>query len=244
MNILILAAGQEGFNSHDGGYPLSLTEVDGIPVLERIIRSLGSFPSRNFIFALRQEDIRSHHLDSIAFLLAPGSNIVFSPKDTKGAACTALLAIKWLDNEEELLIVNGNEILDIDASLVIDEFRKNKFDAGTIIFPSIHPRYSYVRLDDKNLVIEAAEKKPISKNATAGFYWFSTGKNFIRAAQSMIRKDAHVNGSFYIAPIFNEMVLDQAKIGVYQISAERYHPIKTERQLHQLESSFEAGRLR
>ena len=48
------------------------------------------------------------------------------------------------------------------------------YSAGTVIFKSVHPRWSYVKLDSKKNVVEAAEKVPISNNATAGTYFFKS----------------------------------------------------------------------
>jgi dTDP-glucose pyrophosphorylase len=95
------------------------------------------------------------------------------------------------------------------------------------VFDSVHPRWSYVRLDEHGYVIEAAEKRPISRYATAGVYYFRQGKAFVQAAMEMIKKDANTGGVFYICPTFNELILEQAKIGVYKISRDVYFSIAT-----------------
>lgn len=243
MNVLILAATKEGFDTHDGAYPLCLTEIDGIPVIERIVSSCRSVSPCNFTVALREEDVRRYHLDNIVAILAPGAHVLRVPEETCGAACTALLAANRIDNDQELLIISGNELLDTDLSVVLADFRARKLDAGTVTFPSVHPRYSYVRLDNQGLVVEAAEKNPISRHATIGMYWFARGGDFVSGAQNMIRKDAHVNGVFFIAPVFNELVLEQARIGIFSVDSTQYHPLKTERQLHRFETSVEQGRV-
>lgn len=236
MNILILAAGHSDFDVHDGSYPLCLTEFDGVPLIERLIIACGKVTNTKFCVALREQDIRRYHLDNIIEILAPGAKILRIKEDTRGAACTALLAVGAIGNDEDLLILNGNEILDEDFLTIITNFRSRKLDAGTVTFTSIHPRYSYVRLNSESMVIEAAEKNPISRNATVGFYWFARGKDFVRAAQNMIRKNATVNDLFYISPVLNELVLEQACIGIYNVETSQYHPLKTERQLMQFET--------
>ena len=238
MNILILAAGQSTFNSQDESYPLCLTELDGVPLIERLIQSCHSISDANFIVALREQDIHCYHLDNVVNLLAPDSHIIRIIDNTKGAACTALLAATYIDNDDGLLILNGNEILDADFSAVLKDFNERKLDAGVVTFNSIHPRYSFVRLDTQGLVVEAAEKNPISRLATVGFYWFARGNDFVRAVKSMIRKDASVNDLFYICPALNELVLEQVRIGTYTIEACNYHPLKTERQLIQFETAI------
>lgn len=238
MNILILAAGTDQSTQNDG-YPLCLTEFDNVPLIQRITEAGLGLQPRQIIVALRDEDVRRHHLGNIVSLLVPDARILNVQTKTQGAACTALLAAGLIDNEDELLIINGNELLDVDYREIINSFRARNLHAGVVVFPSVHPRYSYVRLDQDNLVVEAAEKTPISRNATVGFYWYAQGRDFVRATKNMIRKDAHVNGSFYICPSFNEMILDQLRVGIYAIDGKLYHPLKTERQIERYEAALE-----
>ncbi|MFH7766816.1 glycosyltransferase family 2 protein [Acinetobacter sp. BSP-28] len=239
MNVLILAAGHTALQKHDENYPLSLAEFDGVPLIQKLIEQCVSIGSKvNFIIALRETDVRDYYLDNIVRLLSSSAEVLKVSNNTKGAACTALLAVPYIDNSDELLILNGNELIDIDFALPLQNFRQRNLDAGVVSFNSIHPRYSYVKIQDE-LVVEAAEKRPISRHATVGFYWFARGSMFVKAAKNMIRKDASVNGIFYICPSLNELVLEQYRIGIFTIATELYHPIKNERQLEQLEAVIE-----
>jgi len=240
MNILILAGGQDPSQDQED-YPLCLTEFDSVPLIEHVVSSCSVLQPSNLIVAFREGDVRKYHLNNVVSLLWPQASIINVYEQTQGAACTALLATGSIDNDDELLIVNGNEFLDSNFSDIINEFRQRKIDAGIVTFRAIHPRYSYVRLDDNGLVVEAAEKNPISTNATAGFYWFSNGKSFVKAAKNLIRKDARVEGNFYICPAFNELVLENLSIGVHQIESKLYHPLKTGRQVEHFETQFERG---
>lgn len=233
MNVLLLAGGKSDFYSDDGNYPLCLAEINGVPLIQHLVQACSGIGINHFVAAFQKSDIDEFHLDSILRVLMPSAIIVGAEKDTCGAACTALLAIAYVNTDEELLIINGNEIIAVDYGTVVADFRERELDGGAITFPSIHPRYSYVRLDEGELVIEAAEKRPISRHATAGFYWFARGRDFVHSAQSMIRKDACVNGSFYICPVLNEMILAQNRIGTFPIDANQYYPLKTKRQVMQ-----------
>jgi NDP-sugar pyrophosphorylase family protein len=238
MNVMILAAGTTPANLDTPAYPLCLSELGGTPLIELQIASCQALGKVNFHFAFNNEEIRRFHLDKIVELLAPSSNILSVQQSTKGAACTALLAVGEIDNQDELLILNGNELLDIDFIEILTFFRNSAFGAGVVTFPSIHPRYSFVRLNTEGLVIEAAEKNPISRHATVGFYWFARGQDFVKAAKNMIRKDALVGEAFYICPALNELVLDQVKIGHFEIEAAKYYPLKTEHQVHKFDTSL------
>ena len=237
MNILILAAGQTSEKT-ERDFPICLTEIDSIPLIQHVFKSCTALNPNNLAVIFRKEDIDAYHLKNIVFLLHQSVKIIGVHEEAQGAACSALLASEVMDNEHELLIVNGNEFLDMSFLEIVENFRSRKLDAGTVIFHSIHPRYSYVRTDEDGFVQEAAEKKPISLNATAGFYWYSKGSNFVRAAKSLIRKDARVGGNFYICPVFNELILEHKKIGVYSVESSLYHPLKNERQINQFETSI------
>jgi len=238
MNVLILAAGPQEFDAHDGTYPACLTEVNGVPVIERVVNACRVAPSTSFSFALSKRDAQRHHLNNIVDLLAPGCNVILVESETQGAACTALLAAKWIDQEQELVIASSNELLNIDLNYALTDYRLRGLDAGVITFPSVHPRYSYARLDDQNLAVEVAEKKPISRHAMTSIIWFARGSDFVRAAQNMIRKDSHIDGLFYIAPSLNELILRNMKVGAFSIDAMDYMPLKTERQLDRFESAL------
>lgn len=234
-NILILAAGPVEFETHDGGYPLCLTEVDGTPLLERLVESTRDIHNSHYVYALLDTDVERFHLDLVAQLITPDAIIVRVPSSTQGSACTALLAASGLDGNAELLVISANELVDANLAEVLVAFRNRELDGGTITFRSVHPRYSYVRLNDQGLLTQAAQHHPISQSATAGIFWFARTSEFVEAAKNLIRKNASADGKFYVAPTYNELVLKQKRIGVYQIDNSHYHPMKTERQVQNFE---------
>ena len=235
ISILVLAAGARDSKENDD-YPLCLTEFDGLSLLERIVSNTKNIEGAKYSFAFLKNESERFHLDKVAKLLAPGAIIFRIPESTKGSACTALLAASQLDPNSELLIISANELVDVDFKEVVNEFKSRKLDGGTIVFRSVHPRYSFVSLNKDGLVTEAAQQDPISNNATAGVFWFARTRDFVTASMDLIRKNASVNGRFYIAPTFNELVLKQARIGVRDVELAKYMPLKTERQVQQFEN--------
>ena len=111
MNILILGAGVAPIESSDGGYPLLLAEIDGTPLIERVIDTVKSLPNSKIIVALRKSEMRRFHLGNVVNILHPDAEIISVSDGVKGAACTALLASPFLDAASELLIVNANQLL-------------------------------------------------------------------------------------------------------------------------------------
>lgn len=236
MIVLVpMAGGDEAFKERGYPYCKPLVEIHGKPLVEHAWSCLRALKPEKFVFVVRKEDVLRSHLPSVLRLMDPTSVVVQAEGPTAGAACTALLAIEQIDPEAELIVTNGDQLFECDLAAVVNDFRSRKLDAGTITFDSVHPRWSFVRIGADGLVQEAAEKRPISRSATAGFYYFRRGKDFLNAATDMIRKDAHVNGLFFVCPTFNEMILSGAKIGVHKIAREDYISLATPQNVDEFE---------
>lgn len=243
MNVLILAAGERGPDDTGGGYPIWLSEIDGRLIIERQVNALDVGEPTNFIFAFTRDQVEDHHVDDIVRQITPSASIATMAKQTAGAACTALLAIGHMDLDSELIVASATDYVDVDYQAVLAGFRSRGADAGVLTFDSLHPRYSFVSIDSDGWVVEAAEKRPISRSANAGFYWYARAGDFIDSIKMMILKDAHVNGVFYISPSLNELILKGRKIASQPLAASQYHPIKDRRQVDHLEQHME-GRSR
>lgn len=239
MNILIPMAGSdELFRKHGFPFAKPVTEIDGRPLVEHAFECLQGLQAKKFVFVIRKEDDLRFHLRDVLNLLDPEAAVIRADGTTAGAACTALLAVEYIHNDDELLIANGDQILDFDVKAAVDSFRERDLDAGTIVFDSVHPRWSFVKTDDRGFVIEAAEKRPISRNATAGVYYFKQGRLFVEAAQSMIRKGASVNGAYFVCPTFNELILDQKRVGIYAVDREKYISLATPQAIEEYEQEL------
>lgn len=221
IKVLIPIAGKDG-NESQSQYIRTLYEIEKKTIMQHVYESLNQIKEADFIVILRHKDIINYHLDDMIKLMVPGVKIVVANGDTAGAACSCLLAIDEICESEPLIISGSDQLLQINLQDVIDDFQNRNLDGGAITFDDIHPRWSYLRLDDAGYVIEAAEKRPISRHATTGFYYYKKGGDFIIAVQNMIKKGAYVNGQYYVCPAFNEMVLAGKKIGTYEISKEDY----------------------
>jgi NDP-sugar pyrophosphorylase family protein len=241
MKILIPMGGSdEAFRQHGYAYAKPLIEIAGRPLIQHVLDPLKRIEGAEVVFVIRKEDDLRFHLREVLQLLDPGAVIVRADGPTAGAACTALLAIEHIDNGEELLIANGDQVLAFDIAAILQRFRERRLDAGTVVFDSVHPRWSFVKTDAEGMVIEAAEKRPISRNATAGVYYFRQGRFFVEAAKDMIRKDASVNDGFFVCPSLNELVLAQMRVGVERIEREQYISLATPQAVEEYELILKA----
>lgn len=225
VNVVVLAAAQ-GAADQFKQYPHCLTEVNGVPLLQKVSENVRQIENAFVRYVFLEHNISKFRLGNIARLLTPDADVFGVPEETGGSACTALLATASLDQDLELLIVSANEIIETSLQEPVDYFRENNLDAGTLIFKSIHPRYSYVELDNEDLVIEVSQKNPISENATAGVFWYKRTKDFVESAKRQIINNAHTDQKYYVAPVFNELILDNRRISVFRLRECAYVPFK------------------
>lgn len=238
LNILVpLGGASVFFDLAEYIFPKPLIEIQGKPMIEMVIESLAAISlEKKYIFVVKAVDCHKHCLHNVLQLITDNQcSIVKLDNETKGAACSALLAVDYIDSDEELLIVNGDQLIDYDLNKVIVEFRQQGVDAGIICFESVHPRWSFIRVDEQHNIVEAAEKVPISKNAIAGFYYFKHGADFVRAAMNSIEKGASVNGLYYIAPVLNELVLENKVLKPYYIDKQSYHSFYSPQKIKEFE---------
>ena len=141
------------------------------------------------LFRSNDADAKRYRLDNVLRMLTlDNCDIVIQKAPTKGAVCSLLLAVKLLNHDNPILISNADQLLDHDLNRVTQHFAKPELDGGVVCFDSVHPQWSYARVIEEDRVIETAEKEPISRNAIAGLYYFSKGRDFIESAMSTIVK--------------------------------------------------------
>jgi len=216
LNILIPMAGA-GSRFEQAGYtfPKPLIDVKGKPMIQVVVENLNM--DANFIFVVRKEHRERYNLDSLLKLIAPGCQIVETDGLTEGAACTALLAKDFIDNDAPLFFANSDQFVEWDSNEFMYKMNETNADGGIISFTSTHPKWSFAKINEEGLVTEVAEKNPISDIATVGYYYWKHGSDFVKYAEQMIRKDIRVNNEFYVCPVFNEAVGDGKQIRTFDI---------------------------
>lgn len=229
IHALVLAA-SESSDLGDLGYPTFLTDLSGKTLLEMWIKQVRDLGGKTSL-VVSEQDIEKWNLRAIQARIGDDLEIVAIKGQTSGATCTALLAVASKNLDEQLVILNGNEYIEPELKDILGDFTVKNLDAGLVYFNSVHPRYSYARINAEGLVLETAEKNPISRNATAGVYWYKASKFFVQAAESQLLKRTSLNGQYYICPLFNELILAGKRVGGYQIPSELHHSLKSSRQL-------------
>lgn len=220
INVLLPAMGTSTFYK-DSYFPKPLYEINGKTMLELVVEDFAQLDPKQYIFVFADEDCMKFHLDSSAKMLTPASQVIKLKNQTAGALCTCLMAIEYINDDTSLIIANSDQIIDVDYRDVVNHFEEQGDDAGVITFPNIHPRWSYARKVD-NEIVEVAEKRPLSKNAIAGFYYYKKGSDFVDAAKKALIKQNNLDGQYYISASINEMILMDKKVGYFDIEKDQY----------------------
>ena len=214
LQIVIPMAGR-GSRFANAGYqtPKPLIPVGGRPMIEWVIENIRPRRAHRFIFLCLAEHLQTYpEVPMELRRLCPGCEIVPVDTVTEGAACTVLLARKFIDSADPLMIANSDQLVELEINDYLAAADAEDVGGLIMTFWSDHPKWSYCRLRPDETVGEVVEKKVVSNEATVGIYNFRQGHDFVRAADEMIAANLRVNNEFYVAPTYNQLIQEGAKI--------------------------------
>lgn len=196
-------------------FPKPLIDVNGKPMIQVVVENLDF--DAEYIFVVRKEHLKKYEgLEKTLYRITNNNcKIVEIDSLTEGAACTALLAKNLIDCDDDLLIANSDQVIEYSSVNFKTLKTMTNVDAIVFTFNSVHPKWSFVKTNSRGIVSEVAEKLPISDIATCGIYWYKKGSDFVKYAERMIEKNIRVNNEFYIAPVYNELILDKKTLIPY-----------------------------
>lgn len=221
LNIVIPMAGA-GSRFAKAGYsdPKPLIPVHGVPMIKVVIDNLMPDIAHRFIFICQKDHVRLYDLREKLNEWAPNCSIIELNGLTEGAACTVLHAKHLINSDDPLMIANSDQYIDLNIDDYLNKLENEDLDGLIMTMTADDPKWSFVGLDQRGLVTNVVEKQVISSEATVGIYNYAHGKDFVRAAETMIDKDERVNNEFYVAPAYNQLIAEGQKVGIYNIGAE------------------------
>lgn len=219
MNVVIPMAGN-GSRFVQAGYTfpkplIPINSMNGRPMIQVAVENINV--NAKFIYIVKKEHYEKYNLKTLLNLITPNCEIIQVDSTTEGAACTVLLAEKFINNDSQLFIANSDQFVEWNSNEFFYSMQTDSVDAGLATFESTHPKWSFAKLNEDGFVSEVAEKNPISNNASVGFYWFRNGKDFVSAAKKMILQNKRVNNEFYVCPVLNELIEENKKVKVFPI---------------------------
>jgi HAD superfamily hydrolase (TIGR01509 family) len=216
LNVLIPMAGA-GSRFEKAGYtfPKPLIEVNGKPMIQVVVENLNI--DANYIYVVQKTHRNKYNLDTLLNLITPGCKVVEVSEITEGAACTALLAKDYINNDNPLFFANSDQFVEWNSNEFMYKMQESNSDGGIVTFRSTHPKWSFAKIDESGFVTEVAEKNPISDIATVGYYYWKHGSDFVKYAEQMIDCNIRVNDEFYVCPVFNQAIEDGKRIKTFGI---------------------------
>ena len=201
--------------------PKPLIPVFGKPMIQHIIENIRPKCPHRFIFICLAEHLTNYPALAPSLReLCHGCDIVTVNQVTEGAACTVLLAKEYINNDNPLMIANSDQYVRLNIDEYLSTMEAREASGLIMTFWSDHPKWSYCGLRGDETVSKVVEKQVISNEATVGIYNFSKGSDFVSAAEEMIRRNLRVNGEFYVAPVYNLLIEEGAKIIVARTGKE------------------------
>jgi len=198
----------KGSRFANAGYemPKPLIQIHGQPMIRYVINNLRPSQPYRFIFLCLQEHIDKYEVDKLLKTWEPSCKIVIVDQITEGAACTVLLAKNIINNDEGLMIANSDQWVDIDINAYLNTIHLHQLDGLIMTMWADDPKWSFIRFNEMGRITKVVEKQVISNEATVGIYNFARGEDFVSAAEKMIAKELRVNGEYYVAPAYNELI--------------------------------------
>jgi dTDP-glucose pyrophosphorylase len=190
-----------------------LIPLGGRPMIQWVIENVRPKRAHRFTFICLAEHLQAYpEVPAELRRLCPGCEIVPVAAVTEGAACTVLLAKKFIDSDDALMIANSDQLVELDINDYLAAGDAEGVSGLIMTFWSDHPKWSYCRLRPDGAVTEVVEKQVVSNEATVGIYNFRAGRDFVRAADAMITANLRVNNEFYVAPTYNQLIAAGARI--------------------------------
>jgi dTDP-glucose pyrophosphorylase len=225
INVIIPMAGL-GSRFVNKGYsvPKPFIPVLGKTMIENVVSNIGL--NATYFLIVRKEHYDLHK-EIINRIQKHNIKFIVIPKLTEGPLSTSLFALKHINNEVPLLIANSDQIIDISFNDLIKDSILRKLDGSILTFNDNSPKWSYVEINKLKLVTRAVEKQVISEYATAGVYFFNKGSEFVNASIELIINNDRVNNEFYVCPVYNYLINNGSKIGIFNIESSKMHGIGT-----------------
>ena len=213
MNLIICMAGLNT-RFHNVGFdiPKYLLPWNDSVIISEILKNL-TLDNVYLIAHKRDEYFKKELIKAISPLGLNKNNLLYIG-DTDGQAQTAIEGLKRINlNEGPIFFHNADTILINRKINKISNKLNKKITAYVDIFYGESDKYSYVELNDKNLVKNIKEKKVISKFASSGLYGFQNKHVYLNYYNKLNKKD----GELFISDVLKKMIQFKENICVNKI---------------------------
>jgi NDP-sugar pyrophosphorylase family protein len=212
----------------DAGYndPKPLIIVDGKPIIDHVV---GLFPNvTDITFICNELHLETTNMSDILKSISPNCKIYSVPNVNRKGPVDAISKIfDLIDDNKETIISYCDYGTYWDFDKFLNFIRSNNLDGAIPCYIGFHPHmlgsdnYAFCR-QNNHLLTEIKEKESFTNNkmneyASNGTYYFKNGKILKKYFKELINKDINLNGEYYVSLVYNLLVKDNLKVGIFEI---------------------------
>lgn len=227
---LVIPMSGHGKRFQEAGYTQlkPLIEVDGFPMIKHVV---DLFPGVcEVIFLCRDQHLESTDMFKILKDIRPDCKIIrVSDIHRKGPVDAVIQAKDHIDDDREIIVsyCDYNTVWDFEG--FIRDCKLRNLDGSVACYTGFHPHmlgsdnYAFCKENiETGLVEKIKEKEPFTDNkmnewASNGTYYFRTGKILKKYFEQLIKRDLHLGGEYYVSLVYNLLIEDKLRVGVYPI---------------------------
>lgn len=244
VNFVIPMAGEgKRFRDADFENPKYMLKVKNKTLFEWSLESLPLSVSKQIIFVCLKEHEKKHQVNNFIKNIMElkysklNYKIVLIPSITRGQVETVLYCKKHINNSDTLVIYNIDTYFKssrLKSKLLT--VKNQQIDGILGAHNSNDQNLSFIELGSDEFVKRTKEKQVISNIASTGLYIFTNGKDFVNAAETMIKNNIKTNNEFFVSELYNILIKDGKKF-IIDI-AEEFSPLGTPEDMNNFANKF------
>lgn len=199
--------------------------------------SLSDFFEEEFIFIIRKEIADVDFLNNICSKLGIiNFKIKVLKEITDGQATTAYLADEFIEQDDSVIVYNIDTY--VEPNRILKAHISNMVDGFIPVIKAEGDRWSFVKVDENEKVIDVAEKIPISNLATIGFYYFKKWRIYKEIYNQNRRAILKESNEVYIAPMYKQMISRNMNIGIKVLDSNFVNILGTPEEIESFDSEY------
>jgi dTDP-glucose pyrophosphorylase len=215
---LILPMAGDGNRFWKSGYQIikPLIPIHGIPMYKIVLGNLITEQIKKVVLITKSELNLKKQIDK---LNENNNGVDFDLIEvnykTEGPAASVKLAEPFIDLELPVVTANTDQYVDIDFKAFYQDLLSNTSSGSILTMGDNDPKWSFVKLDNNQKVVEVREKEVISNIATVGIYGFKSGDLLFKSIDRMLEEKNKVNNEYYIAPLYNYLIENGHEVSTF-----------------------------
>ena len=212
----------------EAGYtdPKPLIQVDSKPIIQHVVNM---FPGiEDIIFICNEKHLLETNMRNILTGIVPNCRILSVSNDNRKGPVDAVYQVRdYIDDDSEIIVSYCDYGTAWNFSEFLKETANESYDGMIPCYTGFHPHmlggdnYAFCKEVNK-ILLEIKEKEPFTDNkmseyASNGTYYFKSGSLVKKYFKELIDLDINLKGEFYISLVYNLLVRDGLKVGIFEI---------------------------